>query len=255
LEERNLYLLKNLIEEFQYLHQNIVLETIPKNRELLNQFVDLRKNYRLENQAKSINLNIFNYFQPNETMHSKLLAMLLNPHGEHGQGNVFIHSFLNKLGIKYNSETDKWKVTAEIGRIDILIKSTSGHVIIIENKSNWAVDQDSQLYRYWYKEIYKPNLNKNKDPNYTLTATEKFQIVYLAPDLNKTPSEYSLKKCRLIDPGNMDGLPEKLEDHHVKKWTFKDDIVVWLEEQLPLFNQNHRLREYLLQYIELWKTN
>jgi hypothetical protein len=53
----------------------------------------------------------------------------------------------------------------------------------------------------------------------------------------------------------MDGLPEKLEDHHVKKWTFKDDIVVWLEEQLPLFNQNHRLREYLLQYIELWKTN
>lgn len=255
MEERNLYLLKNLIEEFQYLHQNIVLETIPKNRELLNQFVDLRKNYRLENQAKSINLNIFNYFQPNETMHSKLLAMLLNPHGEHGQGNVFIHSFLNKLGIKYNSETDKWKVTAEIGRIDILIKSTSGHVIIIENKSNWAVDQDSQLYRYWYKEIYKPNLNKNKDPNYTLTATEKFQIVYLAPDLIKTPSEYSLKKCSSIDPENIHGLPEKLEYNHVKHWTFKDDIVDWLEEQLPFFVQNHRLREYLLQYIELWKTN
>lgn len=91
LKERNLYQLENLLKEFQYLHQNIVLESIPKNQELLNQFVDLRKNHRLVNQEKSINLNIFNYFQPNETMHSKLLAMLLNPLGEHGQGNFYFY--------------------------------------------------------------------------------------------------------------------------------------------------------------------
>jgi hypothetical protein len=84
--EGNLYHLENLLKEFQYLHQNIVLETIPKNQELLKQFFELRENHRTENQKKSINLNIFNYFQPNETMHSKLLAMLLNPFGEHGQG-------------------------------------------------------------------------------------------------------------------------------------------------------------------------
>lgn len=103
--------------------------------------------------------------------------------------------------------------------------------------------------------MYKPNFNKNKDPNYTLSATEKFQIIYLAPNLNKIPSEYSLKKSSSIDPENILGLPEKLEGNHIKRWTFKDDIVVWLEEQVSFFNQNHRLREYLLQYIELWKTN
>lgn len=255
MKELKINLLQNLIKDYQILHQNIALDLIPKNQIVLCQFVKLRRDYKLENQKKSINFNIFKYFQPSETMHSKLLAMLLDPNGEHGQGNFFIHSFLNRIGMKFNADSDKWLITAELERIDILIKSSSGHVVIIENKSNWAIDQDAQLYRYWYRAMYLPNCKNHKDPSYTLNKPEKFQIIYLAPDEGKIPSNYSLIKCKYIDPKNLKGLPPRLEYNHIKHLTFSRDIVTWLEEILPNFNENHRLREYLIQYIELWKTN
>lgn len=255
MKEIKINLLQNLIKDYQVLHQNIALDLIPKNQKVLSQFVKLRRDFKLENKNKSINFNIFKYFQPNETMHSKLLAMLLNPNGEHGQGNFFIHSFLNKIGIEFNPESDRWIITAELERIDILIKSSSGHVIIIENKSNWANDQDSQLYRYWFRAMYLANCKNHKDPSYTLNKPEKFQIIYLTPDESKIPSIHSLTKSSYIDPNNLIGLPPRLEPNNIKPLTFNRHIVTWLEEILPNFNENHRLREYLIQYIELWKTN
>lgn len=63
---------------------------------------------------------------------------------------------MDLLGIERFSDNENWTVTAEKGRVDILLKRTHPHsVIIIENKSNYANDQENQLYRYWHQEIYK----------------------------------------------------------------------------------------------------
>jgi hypothetical protein len=229
---------------------------LPANEKVLSNFSMIWREHQKDTLEKSITLNIFKYFRPDEPMHSRLLAMLLDPKGEHGQGVLFLHTFLRKIGIEFNENSDRWSVTAELERIDVLIRSSSGHVIIIENKSNWAQDQDSQLYRYWYRAMFLPNFKENSDPFYTLTRKERFQIIYLVPNNAKIPSDYSLKKSKDIDSKNELGLPEQLDlELHIQIMTFSDDIVLWLEDLLHNFKSNHRLREYLNQYIELWKTN
>ena len=107
-------------------------------------------------------------------MHSFLIANIINPNSEHGQGDLFLKSLLKKLDIEVY-ENDNWIVTAEIGRIDILIKRENPHtVIVIENKSNYAIDQENQIYRYWYQEIYLPNKKQLKP-----ISEENYHIIYL----------------------------------------------------------------------------
>ena len=96
------------------------------------------------------NFNIFHLlgkefdFKVQETMHSKLLKFLLDSKETHGCGNLFLIELLALLGIK-SPEDGKWHVTAEQGRIDILIqRSNPCSIIIIENKSNRAGDQKNQ---------------------------------------------------------------------------------------------------------------
>lgn len=244
-----------LINAFQNITQEYAISTFPANNNTLTQFTKIRREHDKLNSDQSVDFNIFKYFRPDETMHSKLLAMLFNPNGEHGQDYLFIHSFLEKIGIRFDRNKDKWYITAEIGRIDILIRSSVGHVIIIENKSNWANDQDNQLYRYWYRAMYLPNKLKFSDPLHTLKNPEMFQIIYLVPNDEKIPEDISLKICKNIDREKDTKLPMKLEMSQIKQLTFEKDIVEWLEFLLPNFKSNHRLREYLLQYIETWKIN
>ena len=120
-------------------------------------------------------------------MHSRLIANLLNPYGTHGQKHLFLNIFLDMLEIERNNDSDHWTVTAETGRIDILLKRDNPHsVIIIENKSNYAIDQDNQMYRYWHQEIYQAMKSRNLPDDYILTPSPKFyQLIYLSPDLRK----------------------------------------------------------------------
>ncbi len=76
---------------------------------------------------------------------------MLNPKGSHGQGSLFLELFLKELkleGFLDESKADVFtELTTEFGRIDIFIKDTNGHAIIIENKI-YAADQPEQLKRY-----------------------------------------------------------------------------------------------------------
>jgi hypothetical protein len=90
------------------------------------------------------------------TTHSPMLAELLNPKGNHGQGAAFLRLFLAEFGInnfKPEGATLKMEVHMGLvtedsgGRIDILIKDLFGNIIIIENKID-AGDQANQLQRY-----------------------------------------------------------------------------------------------------------
>jgi hypothetical protein len=100
--------------------------------------------------------SLFDFIDVDELRLSDILAWLLNPDSNHGQGSRFLHAFLEHI-------KQKWDVTALAAarvrkevttnlleranrRIDVLVTSP-GHVLAIENKP-WAADQKQQVADY-----------------------------------------------------------------------------------------------------------
>lgn len=96
-----------------------------------------------------------------ENFHSDIIAAILSPLSNHGEGKLFLRLFIdylknvalrqNKLKIEEElrklSLDDDISVKREDGRIDIKIQAPTW-TIIIENKINGANDQKRQLPRY-----------------------------------------------------------------------------------------------------------
>lgn len=221
-------------------------ELFKNNLNILDNFQAIEIQAKQKNKEESCDFNMLRLFSIGETMHSQLLANFLNPNSEHGQGNLFLFEFLEKIGIE-RPELGQWIVTAEKGRIDVLLKRVHPHsVVIIENKSNFAVDRDNQLYRYWYQEIYYPNRHLSFD--YSSKHPEKYQIIYLTPADWKQPVSNTFEKP-LQWPIN---LPKRMPmDPSI--WKFNKEIIEWLNQSIVgVSRTNHRLIEYIKQYIEYW---
>jgi len=123
--------------------------------------------------AKRFQVEFFNIFyllglsRAEVRTHSNFLANLLNPNGNHGQGMLFLRSFLDMLKKKYkgfpypsdNLELGHWsafteKVTRQ-GRLDIVVMNPiQSYVCLIENKID-ALEGHRQLERYslWLNSI------------------------------------------------------------------------------------------------------
>lgn len=209
---------------------------------------------RERNRLESGNLNVFRFFNPGETTHSRLLAFFLDPHAQHGQGMLFLTEFLLLLGIEEPAGgAHQWRVTAETGRIDVLLRRKHPHtVIILENKSNYAVDQPNQLYRYWHQEIYRQQLAQHRPAaEIAQPPSHRYRLVYLAPAAWKQLEAQSLQKPEGSEwSAQLPAVvPMKVEQH-----LFSDFVVQWLTNavaQLPA--TNHRLREFTLQYLQFWQ--
>lgn len=122
---------------------------------LLMQIQNINKRYEESFKLSGENFNIFNVLNltSKELIHSKMIAMLLDPMAEHRMGDIFLNNFLNILKsrkIIVNEFFDTIIETEKVfnnGQIDILITSKNKNQIIIENKI-YARDQSSQLLRY-----------------------------------------------------------------------------------------------------------
>ncbi|MCO6492671.1 MAG: PD-(D/E)XK nuclease family protein [Phaeodactylibacter sp.] len=209
--------------------------------------IDKEKHFR-----EGHNFNVFHLLKEKfgfciqETMHSRLLKFLLDAKETHGQGGLFLLKFLETLEIE-SPETGTWQVTAEVGRIDVLIeRKEPKSIIVIENKSNWAPDQSNQLYRYWRQAIFQKT--KQSDKRFYENNTHRYQILYLTPNENKKIEHQSISKPKEDPESIYRGLPE-IVPMEVKPVTFDRHIQNWLNaclEELP--KNNHRIREYILQY-------
>ena len=102
-------------------------------------------------------------------MHSEILKFLLENYEE------FFDNFLESIGIKDKKEYSNSEITNEEARIDILIKSEK-KAIIVENKINWAPDQNEQLAKYYKKVKYEYKKEVEK-------------IIYIVPSKDKNPDE------------------------------------------------------------------
>jgi len=218
------------------------------NAEILDAFLPIQMAAKERSTLTSCDFNPLSFFSIGETTHSKILAYLLNPKQSHGQGEKLLQLFLEQVGIADRS--GPWIVTAETGRIDVLIKRTRHPhaAILIENKCHNAVDQRNQLYRYWYQEIFLPN--KDRYPTGNLPdPRERYRILYVPADGYKSPEPHALHRCADLP----DTLPNTVPAGIVEYLTFYKDIRHWLNaciEALP--KENHRLRQFLEQYSELW---
>lgn len=223
---------------------------IQKTTELVENILEINTQSIIKNKETSCDFNMLSLFSIGETQHSFLLAHFLNPNAEHGQGHLFLNEFLDLLKIERLSENENWIVTSEKGRIDVLLKRVQPHsVIVIENKSNYAGDQNNQLYRYWYQEIYRTISERHLPNDYILNPPERYyQLLYLSPEHWKIPTTNTLSKP--TEWG--DDLPNEipLKAKHI---LFSDFICKWLQISLDKIpKDNHRIREYVKQYIEYW---
>lgn len=224
------------------------LNYLEKFLEKYNQISKIYSDERISGKE----FNVFNLINQiygiGETKHSRFLAFLLNPNAEHGKGKLFLNEFLKHLEINCD-EDDIWEVSAEKNNIDILLKRTYPRksTIIIENKSNWADDQDNQLYRYWYNEMY----DSNKDYDNAETFLEKDdRIIYLAPNEYKLYETASLSK-----PDDYDCKISSLNPSYITNLYFSTDINRWLQKCLEQLDNSTgiRMKFFIEDYLQFWQ--
>lgn len=218
-----------------------------KLEELLNQvrvYVNEDKQRRAEAFRRGECYNVFNVLGVDnmELSHSAFLAALLNPDGSHGMQDAFLKAFIDTIahgGTKPELDTAHAKVYTEYnignitettgGRIDILITDRSdtgsgkagGHAIIIENKI-WAADQSNQLVRYH---------------NFAHEMYAKSALLYLTRNGDE-PSDQSRGDLNAQDGG-------------YQCISYRSDIIDWLRQCARLSFDKPRVRETILQYINL----
>lgn len=155
-----------------------------------------------------------------ETLHSRLLHFLLSDDPMHGQKNKFLMKFLEMAGIE-DPQEGTWYATAETGRVDVMLKCTNPHsVIIIENKSNWAGDQNNQLYRSGMKTCTPRNGRHMTIP---ITKSSIFHRVQIK---NSTVRAAANRRKWFVQRGKQcdyDKLPCKIPLEPVV-WHFNDHI-------------------------------
>ncbi len=210
-------------------HKIVFMESAYRNR-VEEFFRDLKFRYRIVKTAKeqvdrylASDFNLVAITRPEETDISRFIALLLEPKGTHGQGDVFLQKFVEILKrelpegsvSRFTANSDKFKdaqiiteyTTSKGRRIDLLIKLPTGFRIGIENKI-YAGDQEKQLLDY--SEYLKD------------TSGNNYVLIYLTCG-ERTPS--------------MESIPEELRKKLEKTGNFislsyKKFLIPWLQECL-----------------------
>lgn len=178
-----------------------------------------------------------------ETVHSRIMKILLDPGTRHGYGQKFWDLFFETLKETMGQSVSEfgkidWSECVEVsceyfigpisndyergGYIDILIR-TSNAILVFENKIN-AGDQQKQLYRY-----------ANWAGDEARTCNVHSFVIYLTPD-GRLPTQWSLKG----DKGTV--AATCISYGFVEKW---------LKRCIDVCGGNPRVRTFLVQYLEI----
>lgn len=145
-----------------------------------------------------------------EVLMCRMLADLLNPHGQHGRGSVYLEKFLEE--VLHETDADQLSASASIykeysidaeRRIDLVIAG-NGRFLPIEVKIH-AGEQQAQCYDYY---------------QYAVRHDPDTRMIYLTLYGNE-PSEYSRTS------GNG---AHVLDLSHIQTISFQEDIAGWLQK-------------------------
>ncbi|MDP1665914.1 MAG: PD-(D/E)XK nuclease family protein [Methylobacter sp.] len=197
-------------------------------REKHNVFSD---NYTFFAPKLAPRFNSFKFIRPDEMKLSEILAMLLNPQGDHAQGDIFLRLFFAEIDLTYPIYKSNIKIGCEVStdrienksrRIDIEINFGDQFGLAIENKP-WTYDQFQQLSDY-----AKQMQNK---------FGENWCLIYLSGD-DSNPSEGSVSPAQL----------ETWEENNQYKKINFGQILEWLkkcEAQCQADHVRHFLRDFI----------
>ena len=197
------------------------------------------KDYNIVNNS---NFNIFSSISDiyhRENFHSDIIKLILDPTTEKIGNSKNIELFvklLKKIKPKLKIMVGKnISIEREKGRIDILLYDDKNNAIIIENKINFAEDQDDQLGRY-YSTTIKKGLTVNAIVYLTLIPEKILDI------------EYSIKNKKLRDKIKDLIIPISVINKN-KGINFSDDFI----EKCLTNSENIVSRVYYSEYNELIK--
>lgn len=193
---------------------------------ILKSQIDTHIKFKKEyDKQLALDFSLFQFFSIGENKISQVLAYFLDVNQNHGQGNIFLKSFINTFYDKeieiIQLENTCEKIITGNRRIDIYIK-LKDLTIAIENKI-WADDQNNQL------RDYSTFLEQKSQGNYLL--------LYLNP--------YGLDpKPKSIDKKLKEDL---IKNDKLKVISYKDDIIKLINNWLVICeadNVSHFLKEF-----------
>ncbi len=224
---------------------------------LLSQIKLISDHYKEMEDLSGESFNVFKVLKVERKevkMHSAFIAELLKPKGSHKCGHIFLDLFIKQIGysdfIACSAKVEAEKYINVIsdnyehgGNIDIIVVDKEKKAIIIENKID-AIDQKNQLLRYF---------------NYGVNEFgELFNLYYLTLDGKEATNE-SLGLKPSEQPIGLDGKEatnESLGNSSKVKYikiSYKEHILLWLEECKEKAGNNSILKESIAQYINLVK--
>ena len=175
--------------------------------------------------------------------HTPILKELLDPRGSHGQGNLFLKSFIDSFCsefivdefVQIKKEQRVGDKKKSYGQIDLII-SNKTQILIIENKI-YAEDQVKQLNRYY---------------EYCESTKKQQFMIYLTLD-GKEPSQFSLGNIKNVDGKYFLNDGENQQNIYLKCLSYQTDIIFWLKNIQSAIGKASNLVAAIQQYINLLK--
>ncbi len=187
-----------------------------KPEELIRFFSQARHQLELaekQDRTEASGFNVFDLIRPDENRISDVLALLLNPRGAHGQGDLFLRLLIKKLNTGLNLKDTKhakvWreasthKIDNSRRRIDVLVDA--GDLVAIENKVN-ADEEPGQI------KDYLEHLRL-----WTEGRSVRSTLIYLTPG------------GRLPDSLQRENLDREVADNRLRCWSYGRHLCTWLE--------------------------
>ena len=245
--QSSLLLLDQSLSEYLLIKENTMRRGLQQANAFLDDWLQAKVRLQEANEKLGTAFNPLSLIPLKETTHSRIIGELLNPHGNHGQGRLFLECFLNHFKVP-EPEIGDWSVSVEEGHVDIMLwrEKPMRSVVLIENKSNDAKDQPNQIYRYWHQQIYlwDPHLDY-QDP----LVRRSFRVIYLPADRSKAPAPHSLE--RPADWEHFNPAPRVPFPHET--FAFSELVTLWQREVITRIpTTNIRLIAFLNFYHEHW---
>ena len=198
---------------------------------------EIIKRFRHKVESKlPYRVNLVDILGSDENSHTTILSKILR----YRQGALypFLKSFLEMCLPDSDFMIDAPRVETQREYIDALIWEEKKYAIILENKINWAIDQDKQIARY---------VNAAKELC-GIKDKRRIFVVYLTADGRKKVENWSLTKKVKEFLGYID---EKDRGRFIEI-NYKGDILPWLKESVIVNCKygEHLLISMLQQYID-----
>lgn len=187
---------------------------------------------RLIDRRLATGFNVFDLIEPDENRLSDILAGLLDPKGDHGQGDLFLRLLLDALGLASQAgrarhcavlrEAPTYGIQKHRRRMDIMVDA--GVLLAIENKVD-ALEQSDQV------RDYLDHLNRLARRRSCRRA-----LIYLTPD-GRPPDS--------IAPGV---LKRHRASGRLHCWSYRGEVRAWLADCRRCCEAT-RIRAFLADFI------